>query len=371
MMDMRRWSGARRGALQLATLAIAAMTATLPTARRVEAQPPADTGKRQKPFAPSALFSSDSVITLTIVADFPAIFAERDTLDPKRHPGVVRVVGGSGEKSLPVVLHTRGHFRLRRDQCGFPPLRVVFDKNTKNTPFDDQGGLKLVTHCSNSSREHEQYVLREYLTYRAHALVTPASFRARLARVRYVPVRDSTHPVERWGFFLESEREMGRRLGGRVLEARNARYQDITDSAVAVSLWQYFIGNTDWSLSALHNVRLVQRVTEVIAVPYDFDHSGLVDTRYATSDPRLALRTVRDRLWRGPCASADAVHAALAPYLAQRAALEKLPASLPGVDGAWAVRAERYMRSFFDDLQDPARFAKSTRETRPGCPLSN
>ena len=370
-MGTRRWDGARRAALQLATLAIAAMIATVPTARRIDAQPAAGEGKPRKRFEPSALFASDSVVTLTIVADFPAIFAERDTLNPKRHPGVVRVVGPKGERSLPVVLHTRGHFRLRRDQCGFPPLRVIFDKNTKDTPFDDQGGLKLVTHCSNGSREHEQYVLREYLTYRAHALVTPAGFHARLARVRYVPVRDSTRPVERWGFFLESERELGRRLGGRVTEARNARYQDIADSAVAVSLWQYFIGNTDWSLSALHNVRLVQRDTLVMAVPYDFDHSGLVDARYATADPRLGLRTVRDRLWRGPCASAEAMRAAMAPFLAQRAALEQLPGSLPGIDGAWALRAERYVRSFFDDLQDPARFARSTREARPGCPVSN
>jgi hypothetical protein len=335
------------------------------------AQPAAEGGKAKKPFEPSALFAHDSVISVTIVADFPAIFTERDTLNPKRHPGVVRVAGEKGEKALPVVLHTRGHFRLRRDQCGFPPLRVVFDKNTKNTPFDDQGGLKLVTHCSNGSRDHEQYVLREYLTYRAHALVTPASFRARLARVRYVPARDSTHPVERWGFFLESEREMGRRMGGRVLEARNARYHDIADSAVAVSLWQYFIGNTDWSLSALHNVRLVQRDTLVMAVPYDFDHSGIVDARYATADPRLALRTVRDRLWRGPCASAQALQAAAAPFLAQRAALERLPRSLPGVEGDWAGRAEQYMRSFFDELRDPARFASATRSARPGCPLSN
>jgi hypothetical protein len=370
-MHTRRWDGARCAARRLAALAIAATAVALPTARSVVAQAAADDAARRKPFEPSALFAHDSVIAVTIVADFPAIFAERDTLNPKRHPGVVRVAGPKGEKQLPVVLHTRGHFRLRRDQCGFPPLRVVFDKNTKHTPFDDQGGLKLVTHCSNGSRDHEQYVLREYLTYRAHALVTPASFRARLARVRYVSQRDSTNPVERWGFFLESERELGRRLGGRVLEARNARYHDIADSAVAISLWQYFIGNTDWSLSALHNVRLVQRDTLVIAVPYDFDHSGMVDARYATADARLALRTVRDRLWRGPCPTAEAVRAAAAPFLAQRAALERLPSSLPGIDGGWAGRAEQYVRSFFDELRDPARFASAARNARPGCPLSN
>ena len=33
-------------------------------------------------------------------------------------------------------------------------------------------------------------------------------------------------------------------------------------------------------------------------VPYDFDWSGVVFTRYATTDPRLGIRTVQERLFR-------------------------------------------------------------------------
>jgi hypothetical protein len=360
--------------MQAALLALAMLGAT----GAASAQPAGDDGdkkKARKPFAPSALFASDSVIAVTLVADFGAVFADRDTLHPKRHPGELRVAGGKhGTKALPVELHTRGHFRLRREQCNFPPLRVLFDKNTKNTPFDDQDGLKLVTHCSNGSREHEQYVLREFLAYRAHALVTPGSFRARLARVRYVPAKDTTKAFERWGFFLESEQELARRLGGRIMPARNARYQDLPDSAVALSLWQYFLGNTDWSLAALHNVRLVQLARDagdVIAVPYDFDHAGWADTRYATAYARLGIRSVRERLWRGPCPSVEAVRAAAEPFLAQRSALEQLPRSLPGIEDGWAEQTERYVKAFFDELGDPARFAARAKAARPGCPASN
>lgn len=329
-------------------------------------------GKPPKPARASALFATDSVLAFTLVTDFQALAGQRDTMRHKAFPGTVRVAGASGEASLPVEVYTRGHYRLRSDRCSFPPLRVVFGKGTKGTPFDDQRALKLVTHCRDNSDDYQQYVLREFLAYRAHALVTPASFRARLARVRYVRSRDTTKVMERWGFLIESERELGRRLGGRVLEAKNARYADIApDSAVGLSLWQYFLGNTDWSLSALHNVRLVQRGPDVLAVPYDFDFSGFVATSYAIPDPMLPIKSVTQRLWRGPCPSREAIAAAVAPFLAQRAALEQVPRSLAGIDGGWADRAQRYIRQFYDDLRDPGRFAGDARAARPGCPVSN
>ncbi len=68
-------------------------------------------------------------------------------------------------------------------------------------------------------------------------------------------------------------------------------------------LFEYMIGNTDFSIWALHNVRIVQKpdAHAAIAVPYDFDLSGLVHAPYATPDRRLGLRSVVDRLYRGPC----------------------------------------------------------------------
>ena len=351
----------RRAAL----LALLAFGAALPLCAQ-------DSAKSRKPPKPSALFATDSVLTFTLVTDFQGLAGQRDTLKHKAFPGVVRVAGPQGEKSLPVEVYTRGHYRLRSDRCSFPPLRVVFGKGTKDTPFDDQKSLKLVTHCRDNSDDYHEYVLRELLAYRAHALVTPASFRTRLAKVRYVRSRDTTKVLERMGFLVESERELARRLGGRLLEAKNARFPDIApDSAVGLSMWQYFLGNTDWSLSALHNVRLVQRDQDVFAVPYDFDFTGFVGASYAIPDPMLPIKSVTERLWRGPGPTREAIAAAVAPFVAQRAALEAVPHSLPGVADGWANRAERFIRQFYDDVKDPGRFASVARAARPGCPISN
>lgn len=322
------------------------------------------------PRRPLPLFATDSVLRLTLATDLRALAGERDTLRPRPHPGTLGVAGGP---SLPVTVSTRGHFRLRRDVCPFPPLRLqVGDAGRGETPFRGQRALKLVTHCRNAA-DAEQIVLREYLAYRAAALVLPVSFRARLARVRYAERGDSAALAaagaapdrfpERWAMLVESERELARRTGGAVLEHRGGSAGSVADDGVPFALFAYFLGNTDWSIAALHNVRLLRLPTfEVMAVPYDFDFSGLVRAPYATPDPRLLLRSVQDRLWRGtPCVTPAQVDAALAPYRARRAELEALwrttgPAL--SLDRRYAAEAADYVAAFYRETRDPAAFVR-------------
>ena len=40
---------------------------------------------------------------------------------------------------------------------------------------------------------------------------------------------------------------------------------------------------------------------KLIAVPYDFDHSGLVDAYYAKPNPMLKISSVTERVYRGLC----------------------------------------------------------------------
>jgi hypothetical protein len=321
--------------------------------------------KPEKPYESSALFAADSVVRVTLTADWRALGGDRDTLHPKLRPGTLAYVDSAGRPvRIPVSLATRGHFRNSRSNCAFPPLRVVFDSGgTKHTLFAGQKALKLGTHCIDSNL-YEQYVLREYLAARSHTLVTPLSIRPRLARVRYVDARDSTRVVERYGIFFESERELGDRLGGKVITARGGRYGDVADSSAALlGLWEYFIGNTDFSMGALHNVRLVSTDRGVMAVPYDFDFSGLVDTRYAAPSVQLPIRNVRQRLYRGPCLSEAQVTDAVARLAARRGAIRALYDSLTALDRGYARNALSYMDDFYDQAKDPRQFARDLRGT--------
>src|SRR5262249_49778717 len=72
---------------------------------------------------------------------------------------------------------------------------------------------------------------------------------------------------------------------------------------VLAGVFQYMIGNTDWSVTALHNVEIMQLQSngDYWPVIYDFDFSGAVNARYAIPDERLHIRNVRQRLYRGYC----------------------------------------------------------------------
>jgi hypothetical protein len=348
-----------------ALAALAALTLASAGAPAARAQ---DSTAQRRVRRPAPLFASDTTLALTLVADFRALANQRDTVNPKRFPLAATYAGPDGK---PVTVRgqitTRGHFRLQRGICNFPPLRLIFpDTGTRGTLFARQRGLKLVTHCRDP---FEQHVLREYLAYRAHNLVTPLSFRPRLARVRYVDARDTTRVSERWGFLLESERELAERNGGKLLdEARGALFDHLAESsATLLSVWEYFIGNTDWSLAALHNVRLVATDTGTLAVPYDFDFSGLVNTPYAAPDSRLPIRSVRERLWRGPCLSGRALAPVLARFVAQRAAITALYDSVPALDRRYARDAVRFLDQFYERAGEPDRMAQAFKSScQPG-----
>ena len=58
-------------------------------------------------------------------------------------------------------------------------------------------------------------MIREYLAYRLANLVTPLSFRARLARGTYVDAQVEEKIATHSALFLEHENDVARRLGGR------------------------------------------------------------------------------------------------------------------------------------------------------------
>jgi hypothetical protein len=303
------------------------------------------------------LFQATEPLAFTLAADFKLINKDRDPESTTRYPAVLSLTDPRGrEQTIHVRVSPRGHFRRMERNCAFVPLRVELPAaETAGTVFDGQSTLKLGTHCRDDNA-YEQITLREYLTYPIFNVVTPRSFRARLARGTYVDARSGKTQTTRYAIFIEHENDVARRLGGRIVELPRTEFKDMdAHTLTMMMLFEFMIGNTDFSLWALHNVRLVQDPRRTLfPVPYDFDLSGLVRAPYAIPEPRLGIRSVVDRLYRGPCRSVDELEAAAAPFRDKRADLLALVDGMRDLDAGARSDVKSYLEGFFRTIERPA-----------------
>lgn len=304
------------------------------------------------------LFGADEPLEFTLTADFKQVFRSRDTLNVKTHKATLTVKDSSGNPvTLAIEVAPRGHFRLRNDVCNFPPIRLIFPKSgLKGTPFAGQNALKLGTHCQQRDKEYHEYPVREHAVYEALNLFTDASFKSRLATVTYVPVGEEKDQITRLALLIEDEDDMAKRNAGRIQTVRGGSFADMEPQQTALlSVFAYFVGNTDFSLYSLHNIRLVFLPDgRYIPVPYDFDWSGAVFARYSKPDPRLGIKTTQERLYRGPCLTVTDLAPVFAKFNEQRNAIKELYARLP-LDNDYRKRVSDYYDDFYDTIKDQRR----------------
>lgn len=309
--------------------------------------------------APAPLFASSDPIALTIKAPLSSVMRDREG----RGSVAGTLVDPAGH-NLPVNLELRGLTRRTADICDFPPLRVQFVQAPPATSlFAGQNRLKLVTHCRNSA-SFQQQVLLEYAAYQMYNVLTPRSFRVRLANINYQDA--SGRPIiSRVGFFIEEVRDVARRNGTsevRAAERIPVAYLSPPDAARA-ALFEHMIGNHDWSMRAgpvgdecCHNFKLIGVAAPgaTIPVPYDFDYSGLVGAPYATPPDQLGISDVRQRFFRGYCMhNAHTVAAAQQMRQARPQILAAL-AQVPGLTEGTKRNASNYLDRFFADIGSDA-----------------
>lgn len=306
--------------------------------------------------APRPLFADDAPLTCTLVARMQAI--NRDRAKPRAGEAVPKypaqfwfVSAATDTVRLPVTLSVRGNFRRDGANCKFPPLYLnVPKKAAKQTLFAGQDKLKLVTHC-----QLDEYVVREYLVYRLYNLLTDLSFRARLARVTYVDSLRKRPTETHWGLLLEDAADLARRNQVRLTKTRTkAQFADSLTMATA-AVFEYMIGNTDWSVPFQHNVRILIDSTKArpLVVPYDFDHAGIVDARYARPAEQLGIESVRERLYRGPTYPASLLRQVLTRFVALKPQFYALYQTNPHLSPEYIRDTVRYLDDFYRTIADP------------------
>ena len=245
--------------------------------------------------------------------------------------------------------------------CEFPPFRVVFTAPPPATSvFAGQKKLKLVTHCRNDASS-QQYILLEYSAYRIYNLITPRSFRARLADVDYRGA-DGRSIISRVGFFIEDDSDVAKRNGMREVKTPDPLIpaEDLSgEDAARYALFEHMIGNHDWSMRAgprgsncCHNARLMGALAPgaTIPVPYDFDMSGLVDVPYATVPEQLGITSVRDRFYRGYCIHNADVASTAASLRTLKPTILGVLNQVPGLEDRTRAKATSYLEGFFAQI---------------------
>jgi hypothetical protein len=302
------------------------------------------------------LFSSLEPFDVTITADFKAVQRDRNVDSKKLYPGTFSIVtGGVPGPAIPIQLRTRGNVRRNTRTCGFAPLRLEFPKDQlKGTIFEGQRAVKLGTHCQDDG-VYQQYMLKEYLANRLLNTVTPRSLRVRLAHVTYADTAAGKKPYTKLGIFYEDADDMAKRMDARELPVPRQMFASLDQAQLLfISLFQYMIGNTDYSILMLHNVIMLDDAKGVrYVVPYDFDYSGLVYAHYAVAAKPLELSSVRERMYRGPCKTDEQVDQALQPFRAKKDELLALPASLPDIEEGQRKNTEKYLNEFFELISRP------------------
>ncbi|MEO6453965.1 MAG: hypothetical protein ABIN97_07840 [Ginsengibacter sp.] len=233
--------------------------------------------KKKQTFTQDQLFDDDTILLFTLTGKLNELFNDRDN-NVVYHPMMLHYKRkDSSLVSMPVKIQTRGNFRRSKQNCAMPPLMLNFtrSKKIKNNIFGNQNKLKLVVPCKG-----DDYVIREWLVYKLDNLITEKSFRARLAQVTFEDSLMKRKTETHYCILLEDEKSVADRnktfIWNRTKVAMNNTDRE---QFLKMAVFQFMIGNTDWSVPYLQNIKLITKDSAIVpyTIPYDFDHAGIVD----------------------------------------------------------------------------------------------
>jgi len=196
------------------------------------------------------IFDEADPLNISIALDLKRLL--RDVSDTAEyHEGILSYIEPAGDTvTLEVEVRTRGNFRRDKANCDFPPLRLkIPKKSVRNTIFDGQRKLKLVSHCQSDDPDYMQQLYQEYLVYRLYNLITPFGYRVRLLDIKYVDLWDPRNIIKSHAFVLESDKGLEKRVGGNLIESERFPLDNLnTYQYTLLSLFQFMVINNDWSV---------------------------------------------------------------------------------------------------------------------------
>ncbi|MFI5130329.1 MAG: hypothetical protein ACHQFX_10075 [Chitinophagales bacterium] len=315
----------------------------------ISAQPALNTNTLPVRKLNSALFfQEEQMISMDLSTDLKKLTSEKK-LETYQPATVTCRFPDSSVISEPIRLTARGEFR--RTECYVPSIKLDF-KSAASPKLSPLSKLKLVVGCGVRA-DDEKLLLKEFLIYKMYNILTEKSFRVRLLHINYTDTRKKIRSYSQYGFLIEDVDKMAKRNKCSEVEKQVFK-SEMTDreQMTLVAIFQYMIGNTDWSVPNYHNIKLMRPVTDSISfpytVPYDFDFAGLVDAHYAIPYENLPITSVRQRLYRGYPRTLQEVQRTLDIFREKREAINKLVMSFELLH----IRQRKDMISYLDEFYE-------------------
>lgn len=263
-------------------------------------------------------------------------------------------------KEMEIGIRARGNFR--RATCYYPPVKVdLKKKQTKETMFQGQKKLKLVLPCKKESDKNDN-ILKELMVYKLFELVTPYHFKTRRLTIEFTDQNKKKTSVETInGFFIEDDKKVAKRAEGKVFERYIHPMAMDSDASIRNALFQYMIGNTDFSTAYQHNGKLLYVGKKIVPLPYDFDMSGFINPSYAVVNETLGIKSIRDRKYRGFKRADEDFQKVREVFIAQKQAMYDIMKSYEADFDSQREfdEAYGYVESFFEIIEDDEAFQKN------------
>jgi hypothetical protein len=297
-------------------------------------------------------FSEDKVIEVTLITDIKKLLTQKK-LPAWQPAGITMQLSDTSVISENINVKPRGI--NRKEYCDIASLMLNF-KNIAAPKLSPLKELKLVGGCS-SSKNNEELLLKEYLVYKIFNFISVMSFRVRLLHVNYKDIKQKIRSYSQYAFLIEDIKDLAGR--NNCIEKKNKVFGlDESDRQQfnLVCLFQYMIGNTDWSVRQYHNIKLMVPKNDTLArpyvAPYDFDYAGLVDAPYAIPNEGLGITSVTERLYRGFARSMDELQVNLNLFKEKKDTIMSYLTNFPLLNVKVRRDMTRYLEEFYKIIDD-------------------
>jgi hypothetical protein len=306
------------------------------------------------------LFIEDNVMNVTIESDFKNLVKKKGKNEYQ--PAVFKYYMNDTIMLVrDITIRPRGLSRKR--VCLFPPIKLNFPKEKAVTKqMEEFNKIKLVSDCKKSGPA-EQFLLSEYMIYKMLNIITDYSFKVRLIHVTYIDTGGKYKPDSKYAFIIENKKQMAERLDAMAIDLKSIRdeYMEKT-TLINTYIFEYLVGNTDWSVPASHNIQFLKSndavKTEPYIVPYDFDLAGIVNADYAFPNPELGIKSVRDRLYMGICLPESDIKEGLKVYLEKKDEIYALYQNSDLLDKENKRSSIMYLNEFYDIIENEDKLAQ-------------